>query len=121
MKKQRGFVLIMALIMLMIMSMLAIQSTSTAAMEQRMAGNYQVLLQNEQYAVMMLMDCQTWVLGQGTPPGDTSLVWTDLHAPEPTPEPWCDIEYMGMDGDGKRVYNLMAGMSGMTRPALVRR
>lgn len=85
MKKQKGIVLVMALVFLVIMTLLGTAVMSDTALQEKMAGNLQDRSVAVQASYSSLAACESWVIGWATLPTFDPTNGTDgLHLPSPT-------------------------------------
>ena len=97
MSKQKGAVLIISLVLLLVMTLLGLSSMQSTSLEERMAGNERHANVAFQAAEAALRAGEGWLNGQNSAPDDaadgSSTVWT-LDAPELMPatpsssDPW---------------------------------
>lgn len=89
MKKQKGFVLVMAMIFLMILTILGVTVLRNTALEEKMAGNFSDLNVALQASESALAACESLVAGWAVAPVpfDTTNVVDGFHLPSLT-APW---------------------------------
>ena len=80
MVKQQGIALIIGLILLVVMTLIAVASTNTSLMEEKMTGNFRDIEIAYNAADTGLRDAEGWLGNQASNPGDnatgSTMIWS---------------------------------------------